>query len=69
MTGPAHRPELNPQHEDAQSASEAQGPVMNCVPAERVWWVRERRRRRAWGILRVVYIVSGDGRRSTDLND
>jgi hypothetical protein len=42
---------------------------MNCVPAERVWWVRERRRRRAWGILRVVYIVSGDGRRSTELND
>lgn len=31
-TGPAHLPLLNPQHADAQSASEVQAPVMNCVP-------------------------------------
>lgn len=34
MTGPAHLPELNPQHPSAQSASEAQTPVMNCVPVD-----------------------------------
>lgn len=32
-TGPAHFPELNPQHADAQSASAVHAPVMNCVPA------------------------------------
>lgn len=31
-TGPAHFPVLKPQHPRAQSASEAQGPVMNWVP-------------------------------------
>jgi len=35
ITGPAHRPLLKPQHDEAQSASEEQGPVMNCVPCER----------------------------------
>lgn len=30
--GPAHFPELKPQHADAQSASFVQAPVMNCVP-------------------------------------
>ena len=33
MTAPAHLPELKPQQPDAQSASEAQTPVMNWVPA------------------------------------
>ena len=33
MTAPAHLPERKPQQPDAQSASEAQTPVMNCVPA------------------------------------
>ena len=33
MTAPAHLPERKPQQPDAQSASEAQMPVMNCVPA------------------------------------
>jgi hypothetical protein len=32
ITGPAHLPELKPQQEDAQSASEVQAPVINCVP-------------------------------------
>jgi hypothetical protein len=34
-TGPAQRPVLNPQQAEAQSLSELQGPVMNCVPAPR----------------------------------
>lgn len=33
MIGPAHFPLLNPQHPLAHSASFAQAPVMNCVPA------------------------------------
>ena len=33
MTGPAHLPLLKPQHSEAQSASDWQGPVMNWVPA------------------------------------
>lgn len=33
ITGPAHFPELKPQHESAQSASDVQTPVMNWVPA------------------------------------
>jgi hypothetical protein len=32
-TAAAHLPDLKPQHEVAQSASEAQTPVMNWVPA------------------------------------
>jgi len=32
MIAPAHKPELNPQHPLAQSASLEHGPVMNCVP-------------------------------------
>lgn len=32
MTGPAHLPEWNPQHPEAQSASDVHEPVMNCVP-------------------------------------
>jgi hypothetical protein len=34
-TGPAQRPVLNPQQAEAQSLSDLQGPVMNCVPAPR----------------------------------
>lgn len=32
-TGPAHFPDVNPQHPAAQSASDVHGPVMNCLPA------------------------------------
>jgi len=35
ITGPAHFPVLNPQQLSAQSASDVQGPVINCVPAAR----------------------------------
>lgn len=31
-TGPAHLPLVKPQHAEAQSVSDLQGPVMNCVP-------------------------------------
>ena len=55
ITGPAHKPLLKPQQEDAQSASELHGPVMNCVPAERARGARVEKRRIAFEMV-VVYI-------------
>jgi hypothetical protein len=47
MIDPAQRPELNPQQPDAQSASDVQGPVMNCVPAAETRGLRKRSDRSA----------------------
>jgi hypothetical protein len=56
ITGPAQRPELKPQHDEAQSASELQGPVMNWVPAEKARVVREERTK---NVLVYIFVAVG----------
>jgi hypothetical protein len=52
---PAHLPDLKPQQPDAQSASDVQGPVMNCVPWAEMRVARPRVRREM--VKRTIFAV------------